>query len=245
MKKRFYLGLLAVIISYNGYAENITVVVNSWPPYVDKTLPGKGLAMQIVTAAMQRKGYQTKVAIETWDRALEGLNVGVYDVIGAIWKIPQREQTMLFSEPYLVNQIKFFKKKSTPVSFQSLDDLSGYLIGTVRNYAYDDAFVQSEKLLKIPANHIIQNLLKLREGQIDLAVGDERAISYELNQYMHGQAQDYDFLPKQLAEQGLHIAASKQNPAAKKIIAAFNQAIHEMQADGSLQKILDNYSSGR
>lgn len=241
MKKLIFLVFIWLFIAANSEAGKLLVVVNSWPPYIDKTLPQKGLAMAVVVAALQRKGYQAEISIESWSRALEGIEIGVYDVAGAIWKTSQREKALLFSKPYLVNYIKFIKKKNLEVKYETLEDLTGYLIGTVRNYAYDEAFISSEKLLKLPQNHIIQNLAKLREDEIDLTLGDEKAIRYELNQYMRSQANEYEFLNQPLAIRELHIAVNNQNPQGRKIISDFNQSVAEMQADGSLKKIIADY----
>ena len=241
MKKLICTVVLLTVCTGSGKAGSLAIVVNSWPPYVEKQLPGKGLAMQIVANALQRKGYQSIITIETWSRVLEGLEVGVFDIVGAIWKTPEREKTLLFSKPYLVNRIKFIRHKNLQVEYQSLQDLSGYLIGVVKDYAYDEDFLKSELIIKIQQNHIIQNLLKLEQGEIDLTLGDERALSFELNRYMHGQAGNFKFLDKPLSTQGLHIAVSRQHPAGKQIITAFNQAIQEMQADGSLDRIVKQY----
>lgn len=201
------------------------------------------MAVEIVTAALQQKGYQTISRVETWPRVLEGVEIGVYDVVVAIWKTPEREKNLLFSKSYLVNQIKFIKMKNTEVKYQSLDDLTGYLIGIVKDYAYDDAFLQSQILIRIPQNHIVQNLLKLTKGEIDLTLGDERAIRYEINHYMRGYAPQIEFLSKPLSQRSLHIAVSKQNPNAKKIVANFNQAIAKMIKDGSFDAIVKKYDN--
>lgn len=228
-------------ISLKALSEPLNIVGNSWPPYVEKSLETKGLAMEIVATSLQYKGYQPRINIETWSRVLEGVEIGVYDVVAAIWKTPERENKLLFSNPYLVNQIKFIKMKNTEAKYQSFDDLTGYLIGVVKDYAYDEAFLKSQILIKIPQNHIVQNLLKLTKGEIDLTLGDERALRYEINQYMRGYAPQLEFLNKPLSQRSLHIAVSKQNPNAKKIVADFNQAIAKMTKDGSLDAIVKKY----
>jgi polar amino acid transport system substrate-binding protein len=232
---------LIMLLSSNADARQLNIVVNSWPPYVDKILPNRGLAVEIVSAALQRKEYQFSIRVEPWSRALEGLEIGIFDMVGAVWKTPERERFLMFSEPYLVNQIKFIKKKSLPLKFASLADLNGYLIGVVKNYAYEEEFVKSSNLIKIPENYIIQNLLKLVEGEIDLTLGDERAVLYTLNHYMQGSKKDLILLEQPLSERGLRIGVSKMNPAAEKIITDFNQAIKEMKADGSLAAIIQKY----
>jgi len=233
--------IFGLLISLKAFSEPLNIVGNSWPPYVEKSIETKGLAMEIITTAMQRKGYQPRINIEIWSRVLEGVEIGVYDVVAAIWKTPERENKLLFSNPYLINQIKFIKMKKTEVKYQNLDDLTGYLIGIVRDYAYDEAFLKSQVLIKIPQNHIVQNLLKLTKGEIDLTLGDERALSYEINHYMSGYAPQLEFLSKPLSQRSLHIAVSKQNPNAKKIVADFNQAIDKMKKDGSLDAIIRKF----
>jgi polar amino acid transport system substrate-binding protein len=241
MKKLLPLLLFTSFFSSLEAADNLAVAANTWPPYVEKNLPGNGLALQIVSKALQRKGYQVSIHIESWPRTLEGLEVGLFDLIGAIWKTREREKIILFSEPYLLNQIKFIKKKSLHMNYQNLDDLRGYLIGVVNNYAYDETFLNSKKIIKLPQNYIIQNLQKLANGDIDLTLGDQRAIRYEINQYMPRRTEQFDFLAKPLSSRGLRIGVSIQNRNAEKIITDFNQAIKEMRADGSLATIIRDF----
>ncbi len=228
-------------VANNVQAEPLGIVGSSWPPYIDKNHQFKGMAMEIVTRALQRRGYQSRTNIETWPRALEGVEIGVYDVVAAVWKTPEREKKLLFSWPYLVNQIKFIKMKDTKVQYRTLADLKGLLIGTVRNYAYDKDFLATQALIKIPQNHIIQNLLKLTQGEIDLTLGDEKAIRYEINQYMKANEAQLELLKKPLSKRKLRIAVSKKHPKAKKIIDDFNQAIVKMKNDGTLEKIIKKY----
>ena len=241
MKKFFLIPVFWFFLSFTVFAESISLVGNSWPPYVNKTHAKKGLVMEIVTTALQQKGYQSRMSIEDWPRALEGIEIGIFDVVVAIWKTPEREKKLLYSKPYLVNQIKFIKMKSTEVKYQTLDDLKGYLIGVVKGYAYDEKFNHSQALIKIPKNHIIQNLLKLTQGEIDLTLGDERAIRYEINQYMSGYADRLEFLSKPLSKRGLYIAVSKQHPNAKKIISDFDQSIETMLENGTIAALIKKY----
>ena len=222
-------------------AQAISIVSNQWPPYVDEAVPEKGLAVELVTKALQRKDYQTTLHIYNWQRALEGVEIGVFDATCAIWKTAKREQSLLFSEPYLTNTISFLKKKSTTVDYHSLDDLRGFVIGVLRGYAYDETFNRSRGLIKIPENFIVQNLQKLNNGTIDLTLGDERAINYAIQKYLPVHSYSFEFIKPALAYKKLYMAVSKSNPAAQTIIDDFNQAIKEMQQDGSYDQIVSKY----
>ena len=154
-------------------AQVIRIVSSQWPPYVDNSMPEKGLAVELVNKALERKGYQPTLQVYHWRRALEGVEIGVFDATCAIWKTAEREKTLLYSEPYLENTISFLKKKGNKIKHQKLSDLQGLVIGTLRDYAYDNAFNESTALIKIPANFIVQNLQKLNKGAIDLTLGVE------------------------------------------------------------------------
>ena len=241
MKRLLLVLLLAVGFTDEASSAALTIVAGRWPPYVDQSMENKGLAMEIVSSALERAGYQSAFRFEHWPRALEGVEIGIYDIVGTLWRSPDREKRFVFSAPYWVNQIKFLKKKDREVKYENLDDLSGYVIGTVSDYAYGEEFDNARTLIKIPQNHIIQNLSKLHEGDIDLTLGDEMAIRHELAQYMKTGFSEFEFLDKPLASRELYIAVSKQNPNAEKIIADFNRALREMKSDGSFETITKKY----
>ncbi len=101
--------LLFISLAQANEYQMLRMVSNQWPPYVDSSLAGQGLAIEIATKVLQKKGYQATLTIDSWPRALEGVGLGVFDATCAIWKTPEREQDLIFSEPYLKNKISFLK----------------------------------------------------------------------------------------------------------------------------------------
>ena len=240
--RQFILLLFSLtLLNTNVIAQPLNIVVNIWKPYVDDSSPSQGLATEIITTALKSKGYQPSLQIETWDRALEGLEIGIYQSVGALWKTPQRQKSLLFSLPYLENNIHFIKKKTTALDYHSLNDLKGYVIGMTKNYAYDESFDTAKNLIKIPQNHIIQNLLRLQQNQIDLTLGDKRAINYQLKQFMVNSINDFEFVEPPLSTKGLYFAVHRNTANAQKIISDFNAAIKAMKADGRYAAILKKY----
>ena len=112
---KIILLLIFSLLSTQVNSQTLAVVANTWPPYVDEALEDKGLAMKIVTTAFERAGYTAQVRIEKWERALEGSKLGVYDVAGAIWKTDSRKQKLLYSEPYLKNNIVFIARENSEI----------------------------------------------------------------------------------------------------------------------------------
>ena len=246
MKKLACTTILALILSVTTTASRgaeLLLAANNWPPYVDSGLPGNGLAIQIVTEALKRAGYTNRLTIQDWSRSLEGGLIGVYDALAAAWYTEARAEVFGFSEPYLFNEIRFIKKRGLPLTFSNMSDLDGLRIGVVLNYAYGSDFDDARNFMRVPQQHIIQNLLLLGKGDIALTLGDTRAIEFQLQEFMDSNVSRFEFLPKPVSTRGLRFAVSKDRPDHEEVIAAFNKAIAAMQADGSYDKILAGYDS--
>lgn len=239
--KKIILVLCILLQPYSVCAKDLKLIANIWSPYVSDQMPNNGLAIDIVTTAFSKAGYKPTFKLDSWPRALEGGKLGIYDVVAAIWYTEERARDLEFSKPYLVNEIKFIKRKNQNIEFNRIEDLRGLVIGVVKDYAYDERFISHNDIIKIPQNHVVQNLLSLVKGDIDLTLGDQRTILYELNQYMQGSIEQLEFLPKPLAERGLRIAASKENPKHRAIVADFNRLLENMKSDGSYKKIFSRH----
>ena len=240
-----WLGSLLLTLHLGcAQATDLNVVHSGkWPPYSDAGLPGQGLAVDIVTTALHRAGYTTFMRIDSLDRILQGGELGVYDVFATPWYSDARNQYLQFSKPYLESTIRFIKKKGTKFEFDSLSDLRGDMIGTVQDYAYDQDFNDDRNLIKISERNLIQNLLKLQQGRIDLTLDDELVLMYEINLYMPNSMSEFELLNKPLAVRGIHIGVSRENPDHEKIVADFNKAIAEMKKDGSFDKIIAKHKA--
>ncbi len=233
--------LLTLLFAPQAQAADLKLAASSWPPYTGKDLPGNGLAIAIVRQAFDRAGYSTSVTIESWPRTLKGVKLGIYDVIAAAWYTKERAKSYTFSKPYLSNSMRLIKRKDAKLRIASLADLSGLRVGIVRDYAYGEEFDRAVHFVKIPQNHVIQNLLMLVNGKIDLTVGDELTLRHQIMEFMPSRKDLLEFMPNAIAFKDLHIAVSKRNPQHTKIVTGFNSAFEEMKADGTLEKIRLEY----
>ncbi len=243
MKKiTWILFLLCSLLYLPAQAQEINVVANIWPPYVDESLPDGGLAMKIVKTALQRAGYTPNIRIEKWEKALAGSKLGVYDVVGAVWKTQQRKKKLLYSQPYLKNNIVFVANAKSQFEYNKLTDLHGMLVGILNEYAYDEKFMKDPQILKFKANRLTQNLIAVQNGKLDLAVADKRLALYELEHFMGNNQKDFRFLSNNLTTRNLYIAAPVANKESKTIINKFNQGLAAIKKDGTYQKILNSYT---
>lgn len=235
------IGLM--VVGLQAMAQELSLAANTWPPYVDKRAQGGGLAVELVTRAFQRAGYGIDLTIESWSRTLEGAEIGVYDVIVAAWFTEERDKKYAYSQPYLVNEVRFMKRKSSNIEYNELRDLKGHTVGYIRNYAYGTEFARADYLVKIPENHVIQALTRLTAGQLDLVVGDERVLRHELKKYLSNNIDKVEFLEKPLSRRNLHIAVSRQRKDYPKIIEDFDREIKAMKGDGEYKKIVAKHAA--
>lgn len=231
------LGLL--LVAGDGRTEDtLRIAISDWPPYVETTAPDGGLAIELVRTALDRIDYDMAIVDEDWSRTLEGASIGVFDALPAAWYSERRNATFLFSKPYLTNQIKFIKRTGSPFQFRSLDDLKGQVIGIVKDYAYDEQFDNARGLTRFVNNHVLENLLLMLQGQVDVTLDDEWVLRYEIAQYMAHSRDQFEILPKPFATKGLCFAMNRQHPKAKEIIKAFDAEIAEMRQDGTYDRII-------
>ena len=241
----FVSTLLFVLLLASGAAraELLRVTGSLWSPYLDDELPNGGLAADLVRTALTRAGYEVEGSAEPWSRAYEGAAIGVYDVVAAIWQNEERGEDLIFSNPYLLNDVIFMSRQGVLGNYRTLNDLTSYRIGVVRGYAYDDAFDNHPDLFRVTNNHLIQNLLLLRQGRLDVVVGDKWSILHQISVFMPDDIGYFVALPKPLARRAVRLGVSRQNPNAQEIVAAFDKAIAEMQADGSYDEIVKRHTT--
>ncbi|MCK8058233.1 MULTISPECIES: transporter substrate-binding domain-containing protein [unclassified Fusibacter] len=89
----------------------ITGACDLYPPYVDFDQPGYGLSIEIITAAYKVSGYEFKLDLLPWARAEIVVNNSEYDILPDAWFTNERAETLLFSDPYAVNELLFIKRK--------------------------------------------------------------------------------------------------------------------------------------
>ncbi|UZE96773.1 substrate-binding periplasmic protein [Alkalimarinus alittae] len=239
------LASACLLLTPAASAEPLKLATASWPPYIGKDLPKKGMAVDIVTQAFSQAGVETSVVIlASWDDVREGVESGVYDVILGYWYSDERARFHSYSDAFMTNRLNFVKRKGSGITYQSLADLEGLMIATVHNYAYGDEFETYPGIYQVKSNHVIQILLTLLEGRADLALGDVNVITHELHSYMPSKLKEIEILPNPLSEKGLHITVSLYNKNGSNILKTFNRQIADMRSKGEIASIIDAHTPG-
>lgn len=230
------IGLL--LLSQCAYAGKLHLVADAWPPFTDSTLVNGGLATDIVSTALARAGYASDFEQVPWARALQGVGEGRYDVLVNAWFNEARTRLGQFSGEYLLNRVRFIKRKDEPIEYNNLQQLHEYPIAVVRGYAYSPAFDDDPGMHKVPVHNFSMAVRMLAADRVKLTLEDEYVARYYLARESPKVRNAVEFMPDPLSENSLHILVSLKNPEHQQIIAGFDREIAAMKADGSYERLL-------
>ena len=237
------LVIIALLFGLNATlatgAEVLRITANVWPPYVDDQISGNGVAIALVTEALERAGYEVQLGIEPWPKALEATQDGQYDIVCSLWLTDDRAATLAFSEAYIENHIKFIKRSNSDLQYHDRKDLDGLRIGIVNDYAYSAQPYDTTGIEVTTSGSVKNNIERLLNDEIDLVLADSRVAFYEVDELRA--AKRITVLPKPVITRGLRIGVSKQRPDHAQIVAAFNRAVAQMKEDGSYNTLMANY----
>ena len=227
---------MAAMNQASAQTTQLTLASDIWPPFTNK--PGEtAVASEIVKTALNRNSMAVKQRIARFDLVMKGIEDGAFQGSPALWKTEEREESMIFSEPYLYNQLILVGRKGSDVSFDNLDQVKGR-IGLVKGYTYnlDTGGDPEQEWIENESDQA--NLLALLKGEIDYMLVDALLIAY-LKSYQAEDAKTHLEIGKvPMGVYGLHLAIRKDVEGAEEIIENFNQNIAKMQADGTYNRIL-------
>ncbi len=231
----FALFLISPLL-YSQTAE-LKLASDVWPPFTDQ-IGNHSFALNLVHEALFRTNVDAYTDILTFKDVLRGIGDETFDGSAALWRSPDREKHLLFSDPYLENRLILVGKKGSDVSATTLSDLNGKRIAVVESYAYGALLDEGRDIELVMGVSDQQNLDRLLEGETDYMLADALLIQY-LVQYQSQEASEHlEIGTATLLTLPLHFAIRKNIPGAEEIIVSFNAEIKKMIADGSYNRIL-------
>ncbi len=219
-------------------SNTLRLTASEWPPYVSPDGPKSGFAPFLVSEALERAGYNVSIDTGPWPETLDATIDGKYDVFATLWHTDERAESIVFSEPYIQNEMVFIRLSDSDIRARKREDLAGLRIGIVADFAYN-ADADTRGIDIVSSGSVSENMRALRNGELDLVVADRRVALTEINRGAH--ARSFDVLPEPLLKRGLRIGVSKQREDAEAIVAAFEAEIAKMREDGTFNGILATF----
>jgi polar amino acid transport system substrate-binding protein len=230
--------ILIVLCSLQAGAQNreLKLVADVWPLFTN--LEGeKSVLTDLVGEALGRIQIQSNTEILESPDILQEIYSGKFDGSPSLWINDERKEKLLFSKPYLYNQLILVGRKGSDVSASSLQDLKGKRIGVVKDYAYGD--LGSMGIITVHDKSNQENLEKLLSDKIDYMLVDALLIHYMLKYQVNNVTKFLAIGQKPLLVKSLHLALNKKVKNARKILDQFDREIEKMIGDESFNKILE------
>ena len=217
-------------------AGKLTMSTNAaFPPYEMTTDSGdfEGIDIEVAGAIAEKLGLELQVDDMDFDAALLAAQSGKSDIVMAgVTVTDERQKVMDFSDTYAEGIQSIIVPEDSDIA--SADDLTGKAIGTQRGttgYIYctddfgeDNVIAYDDGLTAVQA---------LNNGQVDAVVIDN-APAKEFVAANPG----LKILDTAYAQEDYAIGVAKGNT---ELLNAINGALEELQADGTLQSIVDKY----
>src|SRR3954454_21437557 len=229
------LALLSLVVSAQTSGP-LTLVSTQWPPFTN----GAGeprFALDLVEAALGRIGVSAKTTLVSAAQFTPSLLTGAFDGSAAVWKDPERERVLLFSQPYLENRLVLVGRRGSNVSAKSLADLKGKRVAIVEGYSYGDT-VDAAGPAFVRSRSEEDSLTRLLNGGVDYTLMDELVVQYIVSNYPKESGTRLQIGTTSLVTRELYFAVRRSRADAASIIERFNAQITRMIVDRTYHRLL-------
>ena len=240
MKKIIALALsLIMVLSFASVslADSVVAATNcAFPPYefYDNGVEA-GIDVEIVKAVCEKLGYDLSIVDTEFGSIIAGVATGKYDLgFGAITITEERAKSVHFTTSYATGIQSIIVKEDSPIT--GVDDLKadGIKIGVQQDttgdiYATDD--FGEDHMARF--NKGADAVMALVTGKVNAVIIDNSPAETFV-----AQNEGLKILPTAYAEEayGFEISYDKED-----FYNAFNTALEELLADGTVQAIIDKY----
>ena len=193
-----------------------------------------GYDVEVVEAVAEKLDLEIEFQETQWDAIFAGLEAGRFDVIANQVSInPQREETYLFSEPYTVSPGVIVVAQDTS-DIAGLKDLEGKT--TAQSLTSNWGTIAEEAGANVEAvEGWAQAVALLEQGRVDATVNDKLTFLDYTNERPDSPVK----IAAELDEVSLNAFAFDQDKT--ELVAAFDEALAELQADGTLAELGEKY----
>lgn len=230
------LALICLAVHTSSQADTYRIAGYPWKPFIDANRKDGGISIEIIRKSLELQGHSIEIVNVPWVRALAMLKKNKVDILPGVWYTQERTQIMQYSDYYAKNRLVFIKSKDNDYEFEGLESLHSKVVGIARDYAYDEAFLNDKNIEFSIANDLESNAKKVIAGRVELTIEDEIVAKSVIAPDLLNKLA---FTKNALNENALYIACNKANTKCDTIIKAFNNGLKKMQADGSLNAIMN------
>jgi two-component system sensor histidine kinase EvgS len=198
---------------------------DSWFPFdfIDEKGEHDGLSQDVLKYISKHTGLTFKVSSNTWRNSLNKVEKNELDLLPSVYKTPERERNLIFSQPYYQPSAYYYTHSSSKLLPNS--DLSQSSIAIVKDNATSQAVIKKYPRMKVIYTATIAKAIQLlAQEKVDLIADAQSVINYEL---VKSNIDNINKLRQitDISAKGLHIAVRKEY---RPLISIINLALDSM-----------------
>ncbi len=216
----------------------IVAMEGAWSPwtYHDDTDTLVGYDVEVSRAIAEQLGVEPEYVEGEWDGLFAGLDAGRYDIVcNGVEVTEERALTYDFSEPYAyIHTALAVRSDNTDIT--SFEDLDGKTTANSIASTYM-TLAESYGAEVLGVDTLDETIQMLTAGRVDATLNADVSFYDYLNVHP-----DADFKIVAQTEEASHVCIPVRKEAATAtLLAAINEAIDTLRADGTLAEISEKY----
>lgn len=224
--------------------ENVIhLTTGEWSPYDGEDLPHYGCSPWLIEEAFALEGIAVEFGFFSWSRSYQMAKEGSWD--GTIdWAdTPEHREAFYLSKENITDQeFVFFHRSDYDFQWESLEDLSGKVVGITSGYVYDDVFkniMQKGTVTFETASSDEANFHKLLARRISV-FPMERRVGYTILQKKFSPDEQEKITNHPIPFQTFrpYLLLSKAVPQNEERMKKFNQGWRKLKESGRVDEIL-------
>ena len=222
-------------VALSAQSQPLKLVSTAWSPFTNA--PGQArFALDLVETALGRMNVTATTTIVEASQYTPALLRGPYDGSAAAWKDAERENVLLFSEPYLENRLILVGRKGSDVKASTFGALKGKRIAIVGGYAYGD--IDSSGPVFVRSQSEEDSLTQLLQSKVDYTLMDELVVQYILRHHAKEAQTRLELGVTPMVTRPLYFAVRRSRPDADSLISRFNAQLRGLIADRTYHRLL-------
>jgi polar amino acid transport system substrate-binding protein len=247
--KKAVAGILLLALGLSALAQGAAVAfsLGEWPPYVGESLPGKGMAAELVGAACAASGLRAEYAFYPWRRAEDNVRLGASFGTFPYKELPERTANYVFSATLFSSSFALASlaasARTAAFRYSSIADLKGLRVGIT---AGTDALLIPLRQAGIEVEEAQDPELSIRKlelGRIDVYI-DDKAVMHQALLSTVGRPRLGEFRIEERAfgeRSDFKVMVSRRYPGATEILARLNEGLGLIRKSGEYARILARY----
>lgn len=225
-----------------GYDRLIIGVDDTFAPmgFLDENNELVGFDIDMAKAVAEKMGVEVEFQVINWDMKEQELNQGNIDLIWNGYSITdERKEQVNFTDPYLDNEQVVVTMADSGIT--SLDDLADKVVAAQINSSAVEAMDAHPEISDTFADRPVFDtndmaIMDMEAGRSDAVVADKVLLEYVISH--KDDPSQYVILGEGFGSEEYAVGVRKDDEA---LLAALNQALDELKADGTAAEISEKW----